>query len=198
MRTCGSGLGPSYSRMEQGTSDVPGLSCASITGPVAAIGAADVFDSRLDRDVVPLTFKDVQRRRQQVHGDSTDRTPCGCPGCRHATSGHGVRVIQDAPIVALNRTTVLEVVSAIGRWHLKPRRSRLATRDVATVTSSAVVPHGRTPASVLDERLILFTRDQDRARSNAAQDAFFQSLPKENGGQRGHWARLDPTSISRR
>jgi hypothetical protein len=34
--------------------------------------------------VVPLTFKEVQLRRQQVHGDSTDRTPCGCPGCRHA------------------------------------------------------------------------------------------------------------------
>lgn len=34
--------------------------------------------------LVPLTFKDVQRRRQQIHGDSTDRTPCGCAGCRRA------------------------------------------------------------------------------------------------------------------
>jgi hypothetical protein len=35
-------------------------------------------------DLIPLTFQDVQRRRQQMHGDTADRTPCGCPACRHA------------------------------------------------------------------------------------------------------------------
>jgi hypothetical protein len=35
-------------------------------------------------DLIPLTFKDVQRRRQQIHGGTTDRAPCGCPACRHA------------------------------------------------------------------------------------------------------------------
>jgi hypothetical protein len=38
----------------------------------------------LPQSLVPLTFEQVNRRRRELRGDQSDRTPCPCCECRHA------------------------------------------------------------------------------------------------------------------